>query len=331
MKYGTREKIIGAVILIALAIIIVPMFFGSHKKGGQAPQMTINQQPINVPDQNTQGAQSGQQGAEGNGSQPTENSGSNGNSSNGSGVNANGTNDGSVSNPNNGSSDSTSVSQYNQLLPGSKGPQPINQSAGDSQGNASQSGSYNQYSGQSNSAPQQTVTQAPQPAPVIQHHSNPAPVHHQAPVQTAPRPAPQHSSNTSRATTSTPSGNHTPAPAHKAPQPAHTSSASSQDPIMAAADRYGHSSSSAHASAPTHASGSAQWSVQVGSFQDRDNAVRLTARLRAMGFSAYQISRGANKVVMVGPFSSSAAGESARQQLQQKANTNGFVVRGTSE
>jgi|GEM_PF-6139215 len=331
MKYGTREKIIGAVILIALAIIIVPMFFGSHKKGGQAPQMTINQQPINVPDQNTQGAQSGQQGTEGNGSQPTENSGSNGNSSNGTVVNATGTNNGSGNNQDNSNSDATSVSQYNQLLPGSKGPQPINQSANNSQGNASQSGSYNQ-SGQSTSAPQQTVTQAPQPAPVTQHHSNPAPVHHQAPVQTAPRPAPQHSSNTGHATTSTPSSN---APSHKAPQPAHTSSASSQDPIMAVADRYGHSSSSTHnaarTSAPAHASASAQWSVQVGSFQDRDNAVRMTARLRAMGFSAYQITRGANKVVMVGPFSSSAAGESARQQLQHKANTNGFVVRGTSE
>ncbi|WP_084387958.1 SPOR domain-containing protein [Kushneria phosphatilytica] len=85
------------------------------------------------------------------------------------------------------------------------------------------------------------------------------------------------------------------------------------DPIMNAANR--------------GSSGSGDWAVQAGSFGKADNADRLVARLKDLGFHAYQKSRKDLQTVYVGPYDSSEAGEQARTQLQQRANIKGLVVR----
>ena len=51
MKYGKRERIIGAVVLVALAVIFLPILFDKpdSDSGGPEPTLTI-EQPINMPD-----------------------------------------------------------------------------------------------------------------------------------------------------------------------------------------------------------------------------------------------------------------------------------------
>ncbi|WP_027349042.1 SPOR domain-containing protein [Halotalea alkalilenta] len=286
MKYGIRERIIGGIILIALAVIVVPMFFGSpsERESGPGPTMTINQQPIEVPQRDIAPPQSELFSA-----------------------------------PDDGSDSTADVSQYAQLLPeeapSGNGPT-VEPEAAASAGAAQEP------------APAASMPAEPTPITPVQAPERPAPPPQQAqaPAPSAPARAPERPAA---------------APPQQAQAPSRSESSASQgsgslassDPIMAAANRYrgdsGASSSSTGSSSSAAAPSSGNWSVQAGSFGQGANADRLVEQLRGLGFAAYKISRGANSVVMVGPFQSSEAGESARQQLQQRANINGFVVRNT--
>lgn len=71
-----------------------------------------------------------------------------------------------------------------------------------------------------------------------------------------------------------------------------------------------------------------EWSVQVGSFGDADNAQRLSSQLSAEGFSTYQRERNNNlTTVYVGPYASSEDGEAAMSLIKQRANVQGLLVR----
>ncbi|RKQ97240.1 DedD protein [Kushneria sinocarnis] len=49
MKYGKRERIVGAVIIIAVAVIVLPMLFGDPEPRDQGPSPTMTiEQPIDV-------------------------------------------------------------------------------------------------------------------------------------------------------------------------------------------------------------------------------------------------------------------------------------------
>ncbi|ANF57800.1 SPOR domain-containing protein [Halotalea alkalilenta] len=289
MKYGIRERIIGGIILIALAVIVVPMFFGSpsERESGPGPTMTINQQPIEVPQRDIAPPQSELSSA-----------------------------------PDDGSDPSADVSQYAQLLPEET---PSGNGATVEPEAAASAGAAQEPAPAANAPAEPTPitpVQAPErPAPPLQQAEAPAPpaAAPSAPAQAPERPAaapPQQAPSRSEPSASQGSG-----------------SLASSDPIMAAANRHrgdsGASSPSAGSSSSAAAPSSGNWSVQAGSFGQGANADRLVEQLRGLGFDAYKISRGANSVVMVGPFQSSEAGESARQQLQQRANINGFVVRNT--
>lgn len=181
----------------------------------------------------------------------------------------------------------------------------------------------------------QPTSVMPQPAPVAPVNIQPAPV---APAQPAPQPQ-------RPAVAPTTPARPTPAPSKPAPvQPAHKPAVepkgdakpgklASSDPIMNAAQRSDVRSSAApakpvaQAPAPTAAVPSDGWSVQAGSFGNTENAQRLIQRLSQSGFKAYTLKRDPNTVVLVGPFSTSQAAEEARTQMQQRAGTNGLVVR----
>ena len=172
----------------------------------------------------------------------------------------------------------------------------------------------------------QSTAVAIQPAPVVPAQPAPQP----AP---APRPAPA-------APVATPSKPAPAQPARKAEKPApeaKPAKLASSDPIMNAAQRSDARpapaakpaaapavapAATATASTPTDG-----WSVQAGSFGNTDNAQRLVQRLAQNGFKAYTLKRDPNTVVLVGPFSTSQAAEEARTQMQQRAATNGLVVR----
>lgn len=312
MRNGMKERIIGGAILVALAIIVVPMFVGGSGKkegSGQAPSMTINEEQIDVPDD--------QQASNGDGNEGQQPQG-----------------DGAGSD----------VSQYSQLLPGSEGPQDINPDAQASVTQAQQgsNGNASPDSGEGSAAAAQSHQMEPsqpvhessaqsqqQPATPPQRPAHREPAHSQQPAESQ-RSNSSSSSRNATASNSTASRSSTASNAQpksssqgSSAQRNSDSSMASSDPILAAANRYDSNGSRSSASG---ASASGRWSVQAGSFGNAANADNLVKRLKGLGFNAYQISRGANKVVLVGPYNSSGAGESARTQLQQKANINGFVV-----
>ena len=82
---------------------------------------------------------------------------------------------------------------------------------------------------------------------------------------------------------------------------------------------------------PTAKVGVERWTVQVGSFNQSDNALALRERLRKSGFTAY-VERVmlADKVfyqVRVGPVLDRAKAEAHRQQLEKKMKLKGALLR----
>ncbi|WP_148255073.1 SPOR domain-containing protein [Aidingimonas lacisalsi] len=71
-----------------------------------------------------------------------------------------------------------------------------------------------------------------------------------------------------------------------------------------------------------------QWAVQAGSFREAGNAERLEAQLDEQGFTAYRRERDDDlTTVYVGPFGSSDDGEQAMNELKERANIQGLLVR----
>lgn len=281
MKYGMRERITGGIILVALAVILVPMFFGSpsERANKHAPTVTVNQTPIessapkdivppaqpqglqpqtaSTPEQQAPNAQAGQ------GEQPAA--------------------------PNASTAQPTPYTAAPAVTPEHNAP-------------AAPQARDNAMGSMRNTQPVATTAKPTAPAPQVS--SKPATVAH--PVEQA-RPKAQ--------------------PA----QTAQPSRLASKDPIMAAAGQRNAAAPAKPAAVPATPAASAPaegWSVQAGSFGNTDNAQRLVQRLSENGFKAYTLKRAGNTVVMVGPFTSSQAGEQARTELQQRASINGFVVRG---
>jgi len=79
------------------------------------------------------------------------------------------------------------------------------------------------------------------------------------------------------------------------------------------------------------AEGMRAWSVQVGSFRDRGNAMTLRDRLRGQDFAAYveRYRSGEDEVyrVRVGPEPDRAAAEALQEALRQEGGVRGMVVR----
>ena len=284
MKYGMRERISGGIILVAIAVILVLIFFGrpGHHKDEAAPEVSFNQQPLNAGTPTDQPL-----------TLPTE---------------ANAT---------------PSVAD---------------------QGTATltvPSGNPQEGAAQINTQPLQPQSQ---PAPVAAPSAPAAPVAIQsAPVVPAQPAAPlRPAAPAARPAPAKPAPTAPAAPVHKtekaekpaaAPKPEAKPKLASGDPIMNAAQRSDTHAAPAPApvkpaapaaSAATPADG---WSVQAGSFGNSDNAQRLVQRLSQSGFKSYTLKRDPNTVVLVGPFATSQAAEEVRTQMQQRAGTNGLVVR----
>jgi DedD protein len=81
----------------------------------------------------------------------------------------------------------------------------------------------------------------------------------------------------------------------------------------------------------TAGEGMRAWSVQVGSFRDRGNAMTLRDRLRGQDFAAYveRYRSGEDEVyrVRVGPEPDRAAAEALQEALRQEGGVRGMVVR----
>lgn len=275
MKYGMRERISGGIILVAIAVILVLIFFGRpghHNDDAAAPDVSFNQQPLNNGVVNDQPL-----------TPPAE-------------VPA-------ASVTNNPAAPDLAVPNLDQQ--------------------------------------NETVGTHPQPAPVAPQSAPAAPINIQSAPVVAAQPAPQPQRP---AVTSTAPARVTPAPSKpvSVPQPAHKPVAepkaeakpgklASSDPIMNAAQRNdthpAATSANPAAPAPSTVAPTEGWSVQAGSFGNTDNAQRLIQRLSQNGFKAYILKRDPNTVVLVGPFSTSQAAEEVRAQMQQRAGTNGLVVR----
>ncbi|MFC3392808.1 SPOR domain-containing protein [Aidingimonas halophila] len=80
--------------------------------------------------------------------------------------------------------------------------------------------------------------------------------------------------------------------------------------------------------APTADAEPGQWAVQVGSFREIDNAEGLASQLSEEGFTTYQRERDDDLTsVYVGPFDSSEDGEQAMNDLKERVNIQGLLVR----
>lgn len=269
MKYGMRERVIGGIILVALAVILVPMFFGSpsERASKRAPTVTVNQTPIESPAPQDIVPPTPPQGVQPSAPQATA--------------------------PTESQATTTPVEQ----------PQPA-------------PSSYEV-------APSEPAKEATPVAPARDNAMGPV---RNAPSAAAKPTAPQATPSKPAARPAEPAAR----PQASTQQPAKLAS---KDPIMAAAGQQparpaAPAKPAASAPAPLNAPAEG-WSVQAGSFGNADNAQRLVQRLSENGFKAYTLKRAGNVVVMVGPFSSSQAGEQARTELQQRASINGFVVRGS--
>ncbi|BBG29902.1 SPOR domain-containing protein [Zymobacter palmae] len=281
MKYGMRERISGGIILVAIAVILVLIFFGRpghHKEDAAAPDVSFNQQPINGSPANDQpltlpadasAAPNAVDQAPTDGAVPALDQ------QNGSAV-------------------------VNPITPAPAAPQPI----------------------QTNLQPAPVVPAAPA-QPAVQRPAAPVPAQARpaAPAPSKPAPQPVHKADKPAAAPVAPKAESKPA------------KLASSDPIMNAAQRPEARPAPAAAPAkpaapaPSAAVPTDGWSVQAGSFGNNDNAQRLIQRLAQSGFKAYTLKRDPNTVVLVGPFSTSQAAEEARTQMQQRAGTNGLVVR----
>ncbi len=70
----------------------------------------------------------------------------------------------------------------------------------------------------------------------------------------------------------------------------------------------------------------AAWVVQMGSFKNKMNALRLANQLRALGYKAFTQNRGNSMRVYVGPELKQASASSLANQIQEKINMQGIVV-----
>lgn len=71
-----------------------------------------------------------------------------------------------------------------------------------------------------------------------------------------------------------------------------------------------------------------EWGVQIGSFGNPENVARLTAELEEQGFSVFTRERNEElTAVLVGPFATSAQGESAMALVKERVNYQGLLVR----
>lgn len=280
MKYGMRERISGGIILVAIAVILVLIFFGrpGHHKDEAAPEVSFNQQPLNTGTPADQPV-----------TLPAET---------------------------NASSNAADQGTATLTVP---------------------SGNPQEGMAQVNAQPSQPQSQ---PAPVAAPSAPAAPVAIQsAPVVPAQPAAPQRpTAPAARPAPAKPAPAAPVAPVHKtekaekpaaAPKPEAKPKLASGDPIINAAQR---SDTHAAPTKPVAPAASAVapadgWSVQAGSFGNNDNAQRLVQRLSQSGFKSYTLKRDPNTVVLVGPFTTSQAAEEARTQMQQRAGTNGLVVR----
>jgi DedD protein len=71
---------------------------------------------------------------------------------------------------------------------------------------------------------------------------------------------------------------------------------------------------------------SAAWVVQMGSFKNKTNALRLANQLRAMGYKAFTQNRGNSMRVYVGPEFQQASANSLATKIQQRINLQGIIV-----
>lgn len=117
----------------------------------------------------------------------------------------------------------------------------------------------------------------------------------------------------------------------KVPEP--ESAGAGQDATPSASDAEVQKGGETAASADEGAGGEGMraWSVQVGSFRDRGNAMSLRDRLRGQDFSAYveRYTSGEGPVyrVRVGPEPDRSAAEALQEDLRQRGGVRGIVVR----
>ena len=298
MKYGMRERISGGIILVAIAVILVLFFCGRpghHNENAAVPDVSFNQQPVNNGVANDQPL-----------TLPADASATPNAAAPGA-VAGTATTTGAITNG------AVTASGTDTALPA------VNQQNSNAAVNPQPAAPQYQ--------PQQPAPVAPiavQPAPVQPAPQRPAanvaPAR-PAPAVVAPAPVPSKPVATAQ-------------PAHKPAADAKPAKLASTDPIINAAQRNDARPAPAPAPAAKPAAPVAPaavpadgWSVQAGSFGNNDNAERLIQRLSQNGFKAYTLKRDPNTVVLVGPFSTSQAAEEARTQMQQRAGTNGLVVR----
>lgn len=70
----------------------------------------------------------------------------------------------------------------------------------------------------------------------------------------------------------------------------------------------------------------AAWAVQLGSFKNKSNAIRLANDLRAKGYKAFTQMRGNSMRVYVGPEFKQALASSLANKIQEKMNMQGIIV-----
>lgn len=70
----------------------------------------------------------------------------------------------------------------------------------------------------------------------------------------------------------------------------------------------------------------AAWVVQMGSFKNKINAIRLTNRLRAQGYKAFTRETKSSMRVYVGPEVKQASAASLANKIEQQLNMHGIVV-----
>lgn len=70
----------------------------------------------------------------------------------------------------------------------------------------------------------------------------------------------------------------------------------------------------------------AAWAVQLGSFKNKANAIRLANDLRAKGYKAFTQMRGNSMRVYVGPEFKQALASSLANKIQQNMNMQGIIV-----
>ncbi len=189
------------------------------------------------------------------------------------------------------------------------------------------------------------------PAPVAPPASASSVVHHAIPAESsAPAPAPATAapakpvvvaSSTKPASVAAPSPagvakNHA-IPAESEPASASAAKTSAAKPVTAVSAAKTASAAAAPvrpASAPAAAKPAAKlaaptghYFLQAGAFRDENNAQKLIARLKSLGFKATESTVGELHKVLVGPYASSDAAVAAKTKLKAQGIDSAFVAK----